>query len=76
MLIKLIKLISGSYLANIWLLIDSKIWILIHIFGLRNIYTFEPNNSLIMLISLMFNDAKPRLLIRIQAKFSFKSDFI
>ena len=36
---------------------------LIHIIGLTNIHTFGPKISLIRLFSLMFNYAKPRLII-------------
>ena len=33
----------------------------VHIFGLTNIHTFEENNSLIWLFSLIFNYAIPRM---------------
>ena len=34
----------------------------VHIFGLTNIHTFEPNINLIRLFSLKLNYAKPRML--------------
>ena len=36
----------------------------VHIFGLANIHTFEPNINLIRLFTLMFNYAKARLTIQ------------
>ena len=35
----------------------------VHMFGLSNIHTFEPNISLIRLFSLIFNYENPRILL-------------
>ena len=43
----------------------------LHIFEPMKVHTFEPNISLISLISLMFNYAKPRLLAYICLNYYF-----
>ena len=43
----------------------------VHVFGLSNVHTFEINDSLISLFSLIFNNAKPRLrMILLRHKFA------
>ena len=47
----------------------------VHIFGLTNIHTFGPKISLIRIFSLIFNYAKPRMIVFIMKKESVKLKF-